>query len=608
VKRKVKEKIEANNSLLNTISPIGLNFKKNYIDIGENSGKIYGVIRYPQSPEYGWLSKITNIPSTICSININHIDNSSFLENLSDTINMNNSEAETTKDKLTRSRALRTAEDAEKMIINIDQKGESVVEMGISIMPVALEEKIFEKVEKKLKSTMGVVGCKIRNLATLQEQGFKQLSPYYSTDKKIEQVINKPVPLSSFIGGYPFAKTGYTDGNGYYFAKDSLGGLMIIDTWKRGSDRTNSNMTFMGEPGSGKSTALKHIAISEYMRGTKLIFIDPHREFRDLTRNLNGDWINCGGGSKGMLNPLQIRTSPSDEDDEEEKFYQDEGNGMGAMALHLKNLEVFFKLYIPSLIDRQVAILKSDLIELYNNFNIFWDTDTTVLKNTDYPMMKDLYDLILKKSKDESNPYMKDYEDLALLLKDIATGSDSFLWNGHTTISSKSRCICLDTKDLQNSSENIITTQYYSILQWTYEEITKDPKERVMLFCDEAYLMIDPENPQSIAFLRNAAKGVRKYEGSIVVVSHSVVDFLDPKVKMYGQALLDLATYKIIMGTDGKNLQETKNLYNLTEAEEELIAEKQRGKALMLIGSKRLSINFEIPEYKFSYMGEAGGR
>jgi hypothetical protein len=77
---------------------------------------------------------------------------------------------------------------------------------------------------------------------------------------------------------------------------------------------------------------------------------------------------------------------------------------------------------------------------------------------------------------------------------------------------------------------------------------------------------------------------------------------------MYGQALLDLATYKIIMGTDGKNLQETKNLYNLTEAEEELIAEKQRGKALMLIGSKRLSINFEIPEYKFSYMGEAGGR
>lgn len=603
-----KEKIEVNNSLLNIIAPIGMNFKKNSLEIGENKGKVYGIIKYPQKPEYGWLSRVTNIPGTICSINIEQIDNSLFLDNLSNTISVNKNAAETTKDQLVKTRATKTAEDAEKMIINIDQNGESVVNMGVTIMPVAPEESLFEKIEKKTRSGVSIAGCKIRNLADLQKEGFMQLSPFYAKNKKVEQIINRPVPLSSFIGGFAFAKTGYTDGKGYYFAKDTLGGLIIVDSWKRGGDRANSNMTFMGEPGSGKSTALKHIALAEYMKGTKLIFIDPHREFRDLTRNLNGDWINCGGGSKGMLNPLQIRTSPADEDDEEEKFYQDEGNGMGAMALHLKNLEVFFRLYIPSLTDRQVAIIKRDLIELYNNFKIFWDTDTTALKNTDYPIMKDLYDLVLNKSKDKTNPYMKDYEDLTLLLEDISKGSDSFLWNGHTTINSKSRCVCLDTKDLQGSSENIITTQYYSILQWTYEEMTKNPNERVMLFCDEAYLMIDPENPQSIAFLRNAAKGVRKYEGSIVVVSHSVVDFLDPKVKMYGQALLDLATYKIIMGTDGKNLQETKELYNLTEAEEELIASKQRGKALMLIGSKRMSVNFEIPEYKFAYMGTAGGR
>lgn len=62
------------------------------------------------------------------------------------------------------------------------------------------------------------------------------------------------------------------------------------------------------------------------------------------------------------------------------------------------------------------------------------------------------------------------------------------------------------------------------------------------------------------------------------------------------------------MGTDGKNLQETKELYDLTEAEEELLASKQRGRALLMIGSKRLRVNFEIADYKFRYMGEAGGR
>ena len=30
--------------------------------------------------------------------------------------------------------------------------------------------------------------------------------------------------------------------------------------------------------------------------------------------------------------------------------------------------------------------------------------------------------------------------------------------------------------------------------------------------------------------------------------------------------------------------------------------------ALFLVGSKRLHVNFEIPAYKFAYMGKAGGR
>lgn len=58
---------------------------------------------------------------------------------------------------------------------------------------------------------------------------------------------------------------------------DSSGGLIVLDTWKRGNDRSNTNMVIMGVAGVGKSTDVKHIALSEYMKGTKLIFIDPER-------------------------------------------------------------------------------------------------------------------------------------------------------------------------------------------------------------------------------------------------------------------------------------------------------------------------------------------
>jgi len=62
------------------------------------------------------------------------------------------------------------------------------------------------------------------------------------------------------------------------------------------------------------------------------------------------------------------------------------------------------------------------------------------------------------------------------------------------------------------------------------------------------------------------------------------------------------------MGTDDPNLKETTNLYDLTEAEQELLLAKKRGHALFMVGAKRLHINFEIPYYKMEYMGKAGGR
>ena len=43
-------------------------------------------------------------------------------------------------------------------------------------------------------------------------------------------------------------------------------------------------------------------------------------------------------------------------------------------------------------------------------------------------------------------------------------------------------------------------------------ETSKDKEEKTVLWCDEAYLLIDPQVPQTLVFLRNVAKRCRKYE------------------------------------------------------------------------------------------------
>jgi hypothetical protein len=607
---KGKETIPVNNSLLNAISPIGLEFNRNNMIIGENIAKIYGITKYPARIDYGWLSKITNIPGTFASFNFIPISNGDFIDALNKNINYQRGLEASAKDALSRQRAKKAADDGEKLLYQIDQNGETVGMLSTTLMPFANEPGIFEKVSRKAVSTCLAAKCKLRLLSSLQKQGFKHLLPMYTMNSSIQQITERIVPLSAVMGGFPNSSAGYNDGNGYYVAKDVSGGLVILDLWKRGDDRTNSNLVIMGIPGQGKSTAIKSIALSEYMRGTKIIFTDPDREYRVLCKSLNGDWINAGGGVGGRINPLEIKPVPKDDENEEVKLYIDDGHGMGDKALYLKWLEVFHSLYKPGLDDIDKEILKGALIELYSRFHIHWDTDITKLKPTDYPIYSDLHALLLEKAKDSSFSELEAnvYKKLEILFRDIAHGADSILWNGHSTVQASSRCICLDTKDLKDSSENIKRAQYFNINSWAWKILSADRNEPVLALYDEAYQSIDPAVPQSLIHLRNSVKSARKFEGGIGVISHSVVDFLDPSVKMYGQALLDSPCYKIIFGSDGQNLLETKKLYNLTNAEEELLAAKKRKHALMMIGSKRMHVNFEIPEYKFKYFGSAGGR
>ena len=585
MKKQTVQANPVNNALLNVITPVGLEFTKNSLSVGENLGKVYGLIRYPQKVEVEWLSKITNIPATIVSIGFKPVDNATLINAISRSVVQQRGMAEGAKDPLSRQRAEKAADDGEKIIMQIDREGETVGLMSVSVMPIAKDEKTFKKVCRRA-----------------------HISPSFPTNGKIESILQKIVPLSTFVGGFPFASSGFNDGEGYYFAQDSSGGLVIVDVWKRGGDRTNSNFVIMGNSGVGKSTAIKHILMSEYMKGTKIIVADPESEYKDLCFNLGGDWINAVGGSTGMINPLQVRPSPRDDEQEKdsERLYRDEGYGMNDLALHMKNLEIFFNLYIPSITDMQRAVLKKCLVELYRQFHITWDTDVSKLTAQDFPIFSDLYKLVEEKAATEQDRQV--YADLALLLNDLANGSDSFIWNGHSTITSDSQFIVLDTNALQETSDSIKRTQYFNILTYCWEQMSRNREERVLLICDEAYLMIDQKVPQSLVYLRNVMKRARKYEGALGIISHSVIDFLSESIKQYGQALLDIPCYKLLMGTDGPNLKETAKLYDLTEAEQELLLARKRGHALFMVGAKRLHINFEIPDYKMMYMGKAGGR
>ena len=610
MKKREIERIIENQTLLNILSPIGgIEYKKNYFRVGDYLGRVYAITKYPQKVRVGWLESIANIPNTVCSLNISPTEKDILMQNISKGIRQNEIQYDSIKDEILRQRTEREIKDARELIEKIDLNGETVVYVTIAIMVIAEDMEELKQRSKAVLTKLATMQMKGRLLTNLSKNSFKLMSPFSITDPVIKEIADRNMLESSWIGGLPFSSSGFNDGNKYYFARDTKGGIVILDPWKRGGDRTNSNFVIMGTAGVGKSTVAKHLILNEYMTNTKIILIDPEREEKEMVEKLGEKWIDIGSGRGGIINPLQIKAVPLDDDNEEEKGYKDEGKGMGAMALHFQTLRTFFKLLYPELNSIQVAYLEEVLEELYGKFNINWNTDITVIPNDKFPIMIDLYNLLGEKVNNEKDKEkQKIFATLKSLIRGISIGAEKGLFNGHTTVNDVAKIICFDTFNLQNASDRIKKAQYFNILTYCWEIMSKDKEEKTMLVCDEAYLLIDPEVPQSLIFLRNVAKRCRKYEGSLVIISPSIVDFLDSSVKMYGQAILDMATYKILMGTDGQNLEESVELFKLSEAQAEFLYKKKRGLGLFIIGSNRIFVRFDIFPIEFEYFGKGGGR
>jgi len=602
--------IRTNNALLNVIAPIGMSFAKNTLSIGENIAKIYGVTRFPSKVKIGWLSSLTGLGDTIVTIGFEPCDNNDLLNTISKNIRTDVGLMDSSSDPREIIKAKHSVDDNKQLIEQVDHENETVGFVTLNIMALSDDETIFKKCCRIVEGKVVAKKCKVRALPNLQKDSFEAVSPCFPHNEKINSIIHRVMPLSTLMGGIPFAAAGFTDIKGYYFAKDHMGGLIMFNLWFRGGDRTNSSFVIVGKSGTGKSTPTKtQLIMNEFMLGTKFIIIDPESEYKVLCKFLGGDWINAAGGSKGMINPLQVRPSPRGEEYEEEELYIDDGMGLNDLAFHIKNIEIFFSLYIPSLSDIHMAIIKKELIALYKKFGITWTADIAKLTPVDFPIIKDLYDQI-NKNANEQNPEFKHYKELTSLLFDIAQGADAFLWNGHTTVESNNCFICFDTNALVGMGNNVKRAQYFLLLQYCWEKSSKNREERVMLVADEAHLMVDPQVPESIIYLHNYSKRIRKYEGALVVIFQSLVDVLDPSIKRYGQALLDNPCYKLLFGTDGQNLKETTALFNLTEAEQEFLSKKKRGDALFIVGSSRMKVHFDgaIPQYKLDCLGKAAGR
>lgn len=538
----------------------------------------------------GWLAKLTEDVGAIFSINIEPIDNAQLIEHLDARIRDASSLSKIAKNESIKQVREAEVKEASEIISRMINNNEVVSYLTIYICVSAQNEQDLISKCKEVERVVQKLKLKIRPITNfLLKSGFKAVAPFFTIQKDLTEYFKRNILTSTFTGGFLFNTNTFIDKNGYCFGINQNGGIIIFNIWKKDYDRTNSNMVIVGSSGSGKSLATKHIIYNELPR-TKLLIIDPEAEYTYLAKNLNGKIIECGGSNSGYtLNPLQVRINKDDEEN------------LNALAIHFQFLHTFFEILFPSLTDIEFSMLDKVLEELYLKFNITTNTDISKIENTEFPLLEDLYYLLEDKKKEEYKP---EYEKLLSLIRPISIGQASSLWNGYTDITVDTGLTVFNTKNMQEFQIQYKRAQYYNIMSFAWEIISKNKDEFDCLIADECHVLVDPNIPQTLEYVRNISKRARKYNSSIIVITQSIEDFLNEKIKLYGQSLLANSTYKLFFKMDGQDLRDVVKVFNLSKKEEELIYNAKRGECLMSAGNRKIFVNVKVPHKELQVIDE----
>ncbi|WP_338832849.1 hypothetical protein MHLNE_15990 [Moorella humiferrea] len=582
--------------LLDVLSPQALDFGARQITFGEQMARVLVITDYPPRVGPAWLARVAGMPGVVASIHVTPTDPANLVLSINRAIGEYTGRLELGGNALVMQRTEQALKDAQELLRKIDQEQQQVFYVTVVLLVLAPDQETLDRRTRQVEAALAAAGMRGRVAVFRQEEGLKAVGPWALLPPGIKDAGARNMPAETVAASFPFTASGINDGNGVVLGRDRDGGLVLVDIWQRGGDRTNSNWTVLAKPGAGKSFAVKLLALRNLAQGARVIIIDPEREYREMCRLLNGAWINCAGG-QGRINPLQVRPTPVDEDDDEERSAV-----QGPLALHLQVLRTFFSLYLRELNDMERAALEDALVEVYRRAGIGWQTDPAAIPPEKWPTTRELYAYVASRAEERPETYGR----LAVLLRRAAEGADASLWAGPTTASADNDLIVLDVHDLQNADDTVRRAQYFNVLSFAWHQIEKDRQERTLLVVDEAWLLVDPQTPQALAFLRDTSKRIRKYMGGLVVISQNVIDFLAPEVARHGQALLDNPCYKLLLAQGEKDLEAITALMNLSEAEHDLLASAKRGEGLLVAGSQRVHVRIEAAPYEMPYLVGGG--
>jgi conjugal transfer ATP-binding protein TraC len=543
---------------LDLISYSGLAEESTYLQMGDKFVRTLFVSGYPYIASVGWLNML---------INFNHnIDISHHIEQINPLLalpklNRKITELESTKrtmlkqGKVIGSEITDPLESAIELKDKIQRGQEKLFQIGIYMTITAESVSNLNKITTILETVMSTRLFYIKTATFQQLEGLQTALP--RGENKLGQ--NRNLDSSSAALTFPFVSSELVQESGIlYGINKSNNSLVIVDRFSL----NNANAIIFAQSGSGKSYTAKVEILRQLMQGTRVIVIDPEREYKQLTKSVKGTYIRLSATSKEKINPFDFSL----------KSY----NGKNNLAEHIQDLTEIVSLLVGSLNSEERAVIDKALIATYKNFGFSMRMKKFADKQK-LPLLKDLYKT-LKKMKQK---------DLCDRLERFVSGSLSTVFDGQTNVNLDNRLVVFDIKDLDESLRQIMIL---ATANFVHSQVKADPQKRILVI-DEAWILLQHE--ESARFLAGLTRRARKHYLGVTLISQQANDFLNQE---YGRAIASQSSLRIPMRQDTTTIKKVAQEFNLSEYEQRYLLTCDKGEGLIIADQNHVALKVVASE------------
>lgn len=596
------------------IVPLNLIERTNMLKIDDNDVQLLTIKNIAPFVDELFFEEIFNYPNVRSCLNIKDaIDQDELIKWINSQYQFLLSDRSTTK-KLSDATELDIKKENYQLLMNDIKSGDEKIKEISLILLVTGDRKEREDTIRDLKKIAK------KNRIKLDLPRLRQLETWQSFDVTTTSLkdYSNYFPTITLGAGFPFTKANFIDPTGYMLGVDIHTSLPVFfDPFILNNKRTSHNLAIVSSTGGGKSFTMKKIIVNEFARGTKIFIFDAENEYEKLVKANDGEYIDLYSKKGGMINPLQIRYIPSDEDQETKETDC-------PLAKHLGFLEAFFKSAFDNINEKELVMLLAILESLYNKQGIYKNTSINTLQTlnaNDYPNFTDLYNYLPEYKKSlESEEKIRIVDQLEILLSRFLTGTDSYLFNSHTSIDLNNDLIAFNLQELLYSgNQRIINTQILNLLTYLNNSIVANKiinekressdKQHISIIVDEFHLYIDENNNEVIKNFGQLARRCRKYNTNLILSSQCISDFLgNASVLRHATAIFNNCQYTMVGMLKEDDLKAYLELFKnnpLTDTQIDFLLGAKRGEFLLSIDNKtRIGIKIEATATERRMMGE----